>query len=103
MKLIPVRLPPGRARLATKPSPTGSSPETKTMGIVVVAAQSGPGQQRRPDCYQSVLRPALQSRAISLLSSSGWTCCCVPAPEARLIFAERQVMEYPSDCRIIPA
>ena len=37
-KLIPVRLPPGRARLATRPSLTGSSPTTKTMGIVVVAA-----------------------------------------------------------------
>ena len=37
-KLIPVRLPPGRARLATRPRTTGSSPTTKTMGIVVVAA-----------------------------------------------------------------
>ena len=37
-KLIPVTLPPGRARLATRPSLTGSSPTTKTMGIVVVAA-----------------------------------------------------------------
>ena len=37
-KLTPVRLPPGRARLATRPSLTGSSPTTKTMGIVVVAA-----------------------------------------------------------------
>jgi hypothetical protein len=37
-KLIPVRFPPGRARLATRPSLTGSSPTRKTMGIVVVAA-----------------------------------------------------------------
>ena len=37
-KLIPVRLPPGRARLATRPSLTGSSPTLKTMGIVAVAA-----------------------------------------------------------------
>ena len=37
-KLMPVRLPPGRARLATRPSLTGSSPTMKTMGIVVVAA-----------------------------------------------------------------
>src|SRR5262249_27445237 len=36
--LKPVRLPPGRARLATRPSLTGSSAEMKTMGIVVVAA-----------------------------------------------------------------
>jgi hypothetical protein len=37
--LIPVRLPPGWARLATRPSLTGSSPTLKTMGIVVVAAR----------------------------------------------------------------
>src|SRR5215813_2458612 len=37
-QLIPVRLPPGRAKLATSPSLTGSSPPTKTIGIVVVAA-----------------------------------------------------------------
>ena len=37
-KLIPVTLPPGRARLATRPSLTGSSPTLKTIGIVVVAA-----------------------------------------------------------------
>src|SRR5262249_62140156 len=37
-KLIPVRLLPGRARLATRPSLTGSSPTTKTIGIVAVAA-----------------------------------------------------------------
>ena len=37
-KIDPVRLPPGRARLATRPSLTGSSLTMKTMGIVVVAA-----------------------------------------------------------------
>src|SRR5262249_18776150 len=37
-KLIPVALPPGCARLATRPSLTGSSPTLKTIGIVVVAA-----------------------------------------------------------------
>jgi hypothetical protein len=37
-KLIPVALPPGRARLATRPSLTGSSAMLKTMGMVVVAA-----------------------------------------------------------------
>ena len=37
-KLTPVRLPPGRARLATRPSLVGSSPTTKTMGVVVLAA-----------------------------------------------------------------
>ena len=36
--IVPVRLLPGLARLATRPSLTGSSPTLKTMGIVVVAA-----------------------------------------------------------------
>ncbi len=31
-KLKPVRLPPGRARLATKPDATGATPTTKTWG-----------------------------------------------------------------------
>ena len=37
-KLTPVALPPGRARLATRPSLTGSSPTPNTIGIVAVAA-----------------------------------------------------------------
>ena len=37
-KVTPVMLPPGRARLATRPALTGSSPVMKTIGIVVVAA-----------------------------------------------------------------
>ena len=37
-KLMPVALPPGRARLATRPILTGSAPTPKTIGIVVVAA-----------------------------------------------------------------
>src|SRR6516164_4889171 len=37
-KLKPVALPPGRARLATRPSLTGSRPMPKAIGIVVVAA-----------------------------------------------------------------
>jgi hypothetical protein len=36
-KLIPVRLPPGRARLETRPSLTGSSPTVNTIGVVAVA------------------------------------------------------------------
>src|ERR1044071_2138430 len=37
MKLIPVRLPPGRGMLETKPAVTGSTPLTNTMGTVGVA------------------------------------------------------------------
>jgi hypothetical protein len=36
----PVMLPPGRARLATKPCPTGSLTLAKTMGMVWVACLS---------------------------------------------------------------
>ena len=34
----PVTLPPGRARFATRPSPTGSRPSAKTIGITDVAS-----------------------------------------------------------------
>src|SRR5262245_43212388 len=37
-KLMPVTLPPGRARLATRPYSTGFPPMAKTIGIVEVAA-----------------------------------------------------------------
>ena len=38
-KLVtPVTLPPGRFRLATRPSWTGSEPTSKTTGMVVIAA-----------------------------------------------------------------
>jgi hypothetical protein len=38
MKLTPVALPPGRLRLVTRPSLTGSPPVAKTIGTVVVTA-----------------------------------------------------------------
>ena len=37
-EVTPVRLPPGRFRLATSPTSTGSLPIPKTIGIVAVAA-----------------------------------------------------------------
>ena len=49
-KLIPVRLPPGRARLATSPSFTGSSAIAKTIGIVEVASLRG---ERANDSFRS--------------------------------------------------
>ena len=44
MRLIPVTLPPGRAKLATSPLPNGSPDDVMTIGIVLVArlAASGP-------------------------------------------------------------
>ena len=35
--VTPVMLPPGRGRLATKPSATGSTPTIMTMGLLLVA------------------------------------------------------------------
>ena len=37
----PVALPPGRARLSTKPAPTGSGTITNTIGTVLVACSNG--------------------------------------------------------------
>ena len=37
MRLRPVTLPPGRARLATSPAPSGSPATAKTIGMVEVA------------------------------------------------------------------
>jgi hypothetical protein len=63
-KLTPVRLPPGRLKLATRPSLIGSPPVANTIGIVAVAAFANsadavlPGQQsqRRRDARD--LRPS---------------------------------------------
>src|SRR5262249_60964712 len=38
----PVALPPGRARLSTKPAPTGSATFTNTIGPMRVACSNGP-------------------------------------------------------------
>ena len=63
MMLTPVRLPPGRARLATRPTSTGSPTPMKTIGIVEVAlfAASAAGaadssRSRRP-CGRRDRRP----------------------------------------------
>ena len=49
MKLTPVTLPPGRLRLATRPSLTGSPPVAKTIGTVVVAALAASAAGRIAD------------------------------------------------------
>src|SRR5262249_26062658 len=43
IRLIPVTLPPGRARLATSPLPNGSPAAVMTIGIVVVARLAANG------------------------------------------------------------
>ena len=48
-KLMPVTLPPGRLKLGTKPSWTGSMTAVKTIGIVVVAALAAISEGVPPD------------------------------------------------------
>ena len=55
--LTPVRLPPGRARLATSPSPTGSAPPLKTIGIVEVALVAANAPGGLVAMIKSTLRP----------------------------------------------
>ena len=63
-KLTPVKLPPGRARLATRPSLTGSSLTLKTIGIVVVALAAA-----RVVAFPMVTSTATCRRANSATSS----------------------------------
>ena len=43
MMVVPVRLPPGRFKLATSPAATGLPPAVKTIGMVLVAAFAASG------------------------------------------------------------
>ena len=75
MKLTPVTLPPGRLRLATRPTSTGSPPVTKTIGTVVVAAlaASAAGVLADDQGYlpaEKVRQPA-SWQPVSLISPSG--------------------------------
>ena len=57
----PVTLPPGRAKLATKPAPTGSPAFAITMGMVVVALLAADaGCAPRPQLDQHEGEPSLQ-------------------------------------------
>jgi hypothetical protein len=87
-KVTPVTLPPGRLRLATRPSLTGSPPLTKTIGIVVFAALAAIAEGVCSDychlaAYQIgcevgqlivlVLRPAILDRHILAFDVAGFT------------------------------
>ena len=53
---MPVTLPPGRARLATNPLPTGSGSCLMTMGIVLVASLAAWVTVAPPVTMRSTLR-----------------------------------------------
>jgi hypothetical protein len=72
-KLMPVALPPGRARLATKPVLTGFSATPKTIGVVAVAALAARAA-RAPTVAITVTRrrPAIIDGSWSYRPSSQW-------------------------------
>jgi hypothetical protein len=73
IRLIPVAFAPGRAWLATKPRFTGSSPVTKTMGIV----EAGP---RQPDLMVSpASRHDYCHLSIDQIGSQSWEAVILPA------------------------
>ena len=70
-RLTPVRLPPGRARLATRPIATGSPSVWKTTGIVEVACFAASAEASPPSVtITSTLRPT-RSAAKAGSRSSG--------------------------------
>ena len=70
-KLTPVTLPPGRERLATRPSWTGSSGITNTIGMVVVAALAATAGAVPPD--GTMTATCLQIRSVvSAGGRSSW-------------------------------
>ena len=61
----PVELPPGRLRLATRPTLTGSAPKLKTIGIVVVAALAASAAGVFPGVTMTATRRRTRSAAKS--------------------------------------
>src|SRR5205807_7138135 len=68
VKLNPVALPPGRARLSTKPPPTGSPTFTNTIGTARVASSKG-GKLALPVARMTSGASAISSAAYLLTSS----------------------------------
>jgi hypothetical protein len=68
-EVIPVMLPPGRLRLGTRPSATGSVPEEKTIGMVEVAALATTAAAVLPGVAISVTLRRIRSAAIAGSSS----------------------------------
>jgi len=62
--LIPVTLPPGRARLATRPLPTGSTPKAVITGIVRLAAAAARAATSPPTAINTTTGRCTNSAAI---------------------------------------
>src|SRR5262249_46933882 len=87
--VTPVTLPPGRLRLGTRPSCTGSPPNSKTIGTVVVAALAARAggvlvaanhshlmmhqiSHHRRQLINSALRPAVFDRHVTAIDVTGF-------------------------------
>jgi hypothetical protein len=100
MSLMPVTLPPGRLKLATRPYRTGSLPVLKTIGMVAVAALAARAAEspvaamtvtRRPtrSAANSLSRsaPALLAKRYSIATSRPWIKPVSPNPLRKLMSA----------------
>src|SRR5258705_198653 len=94
---MPVRLPPGRARLATRPVATGSPTPEKTIVIVWVAlfAASGHAVAAPP-------RRVMSSRRLMLGLSIRWRASNM-AQQSRLRYAGRIAVFHPHEPIGVPA
>jgi hypothetical protein len=65
----PVALPPGRARLLTRPAPTGSATPTNTIGTVRVACSNGAAVDVPPATMTSGLSAVNSAACLRMLSA----------------------------------
>ena len=93
-KLTPVRLPPGRARLATRPSLTGSSAALKTMGVVVVTALTANAEGAPP-----LVAITATCRRTSSAASSGRRSYCLSAQRYSIATFSPSTWPLPSSPR----
>ena len=110
--VTPVRLPPGRFRLATRPTSTGSAAISKTIGMVVVAAFAASaagrpvcdnhghlttneiGRQRRQSIVLTV-RPAVLDRHILSVDKSSLFQAASERGDDGIVTSSRRVPEEP--------
>ena len=91
--LIPVTLPPGRARLATRPRLTGSSPVTNTMEIVfVVAVSLSEGKpfrhpRRSPQLVVALIPPPAPTAGLLIVGPAVFDGHVLALDKARVFFS----------------
>src|SRR5262245_31108100 len=93
--LTPVRLPPGRARLATRPSLTGSSLRRDTMGMLAVAAFAG----RAAGVFTAITFTRCRTKSAAS-SGSRSKLILTPAVHDRDVFSfdKASILQAPMEC-----